>query len=622
MTDMSMGSGAKGTEREIDSRTGIRRRTAAVLSALAIAYWLAFLQDTDAVYFVYVLVGAAGAVCLFDDVRTGRKPESASDRRAYTAAAVLFGLSVLIANLRIFELSAASHAGMEKLSALYLFISAALVLAGGSVIAYHVILCVFSRLDESKDGCAAPLDAQRAAPGRLCGRRHEYWLFAAFAAILGADLFYLFTHALPASLTTDSLQQLGEIISGIYTDHHPFWHTQLIRLAVTASGDLQRGITLFAVMQCVLTALAAVYGLSAMRDMGVPAGVLRITAAAHVLLPYHFVFASTIWKDVPYAAAMLVCCASLLRILGLCGLRAAAKDRLLFAAGAAGVCLLRSNGRIVFALFVLTCLFIVLFRRGASAMRRVLACSVLILAVTAVLDGPVLRLMHVGSPDILESVAVPGQQIARLCREGAALTEEDEILISRLGGRESIGAAYDERIFDPVKAVVRANDGAAVIEADAGAFLKLWAREGMRHPYLYLRAFVDETKGYWNAGYGYWVWPEGMPDNQLGISAPSRPRFLDMFWYCCFWPFRQVRFFLPLFAIGLYFWILCLAVLRAAVRDRLLLPVVLLPFFNILTLLAAAPVFSEFRYAYSMPLCLPLLVSAAVSAVSLPRDRK
>ena len=48
-------------------------------------------------------------------------------------------------------------------------------------------------------------------------------------------------------------------------------------------------------------------------------------------------------------------------------------------------------------------------------------------------------------------------------------------------------------------------------------FVHLYVEIGLKHPLKYLEAWVDQTKGYWNAGYEYWVW-NGNWMNDLGIQ--------------------------------------------------------------------------------------------------------
>ena len=51
-----------------------------------------------------------------------------------------------------------------------------------------------------------------------------------FLFCLLIDWIYLFLVAYPGNLTTDSMAQIGNILSGKYSNHHPFYHTLMIKI--------------------------------------------------------------------------------------------------------------------------------------------------------------------------------------------------------------------------------------------------------------------------------------------------------------------------------------------------------------------------------------------------------
>ena len=53
---------------------------------------------------------------------------------------------------------------------------------------------------------------------------------------------------------------------------------------------------------------------------------------------------------------------------------------------------------------------------------------------------------------------------------------------------------------------------------NAGEYLKLYVALGLRYPGDYLNAWIDETKGYWNGGYFFWIYMKQMGDNAYGIA--------------------------------------------------------------------------------------------------------
>ncbi|EJW90005.1 hypothetical protein EVA_21888, partial [gut metagenome] len=72
---------------------------------------------------------------------------------------------------------------------------------------------------------------------------------------------------------------------------------------------------------------------------------------------------------------------------------------------------------------------------------------------------------------------------------------------------------------DPVKFECFRYDHVDRILENPWIYGKLYLQLGMRYPADYWKAWVDETKGYWNAGYNYWIFTKGIGENNLGISA-------------------------------------------------------------------------------------------------------
>ncbi len=70
----------------------------------------------------------------------------------------------------------------------------------------------------------------------------------------------------------------------------------------------------------------------------------------------------------------------------------------------------------------------------------------------------------------------------------------------------------------------------------------------------------------------------------------------------------------PLSSLGLYIWALLLGAYAAWLkRDKNALFTTVLPIMIVGTLLAATPVYAEFRYAYSVACVLPMVIAACLS---------
>jgi hypothetical protein len=126
----------------------------------------------------------------------------------------------------------------------------------------------------------------------------------------------------PAVMSSDSLDQWGQIHTGAFSNWHPAVHTFLEKLACSVADSPFSPVLAQTVIQCALWATAAVF----LRRKKVSIKLLYIMAVVVGFNPSNGIMTVTLWKDVAYAIAMLALAISLGNILttGLSGLKQSA----------------------------------------------------------------------------------------------------------------------------------------------------------------------------------------------------------------------------------------------------------------------------------------------------------
>ena len=626
----------------------------------AILYWLSFLMESDAYYSVYVLCAFLGAIALYDNVKEKRTPASRWERGCFCFGGALFSVAVCAANYHIFDRIFINYGGMMKLATVHYILSLVLVLAGGYFIGYHGLLYLGSRFCHRRNTDPADKTANS------CDN-HSEWVHSktltamtprrlaalCFIAVTVIDLIYLLGCAYPGILTTDSLQQIWQALSNKYTNHHPLIHTLFIKLCLMIGQGLFHsvtvGVAVYSVLQILFLAYCFSYAVRVLTELNAKWYAVLLCAAWFVLMPFNIIYSVTMWKDVMFGGLMVLFVSALAKwIFSELYVRSPQMtaqrdsviqfgkfDHLQLLKGAIGICLFRSNGWIAMAIAWILALVIALLsqrksndqsaaEKGASkavnnADLKLLKYGLIVLVITFLLKGPLLSVLHIPQGDSVEPLAIPAQQIARVLVDHrneneiiAGVSESDLALIRRVADPQLIAGAYDSGLYDNVKDQLRRGNLQA-FEGNKPAYAALWLRLGLHHPASYIHAWIDQTKGYWNAGYPYWVWGEGVPSNDYGIASGQGVGPVKVLFYCYTWFLKYVRFFEPLKSIGLHVWILAaLAVIAAAKRDRRGL-LCILPLAVILTLCLATPVFSEFRYAYGVILVTPLIMTIICS---------
>lgn len=423
--------------------------------------------------------------------------------------------------------------------------------------------------------------------------------------------YYLYQY--PGIMTPDSINQFEQVLGVIpYNNHHPFAHTMVFALlykaAFALTGDMVVSVGFYTFAQMCLLSAGMAFFISTLRQQRIRPFVLLLLTAFYALIPYHAVFSVTIWKDIPFAAAVLFFNCLLLRLI----LRGSLllHERILLLFSGMMICLFRSNGWYAFLVVVPFLLFF--FRKQK---RQVYPCLLVTLLLCVLIKYPVMNHFQVTQPDLIESLCIPTQQIAAVLCNDRELTAEERGLIESVVDLTYIKELYNPTFADNMKELVRAGDQ-EYLASHKKEFFKLWVSLGLRYPGDYLDAYIQQTYGYWYPDSFYLVAEaEGVSATELGVSTrhliggPLVVKGKEL----AIKLGSIVPIYGTLWSMGVACWVLLFSMGTVLVRRetrKLLcyLPSVLLLF----TVLIATPVATEFRYVYFMVYSMPFYLMAAM----------
>ncbi len=488
---------------------------------------------------------------------------------------------------------------------------------------YHILLFLFSytgdRVCLRSVLFTEPYDPDRPIPTVKCRfswlskiltfLRSFYIKHTALCAFFLCFIFWFpyFLYQYPGVMTPDSINQFEQVLGVIpYSNHHPWMHTLLIKLLYTIgyklTGSMLIALSCYTFFQMCVLALSVSYFVSTIKKYCLRSRICLFATLFYALVPYHAVFSVTMWKDVLFAAAILsfgcssLCLIKKANILHLC----------IFALSGLAMCLLRSNG---WYAFILCFPFLLLyFRKKARVMFPVILgiflCAVFI-------KYPVMNAFHVTQPDLIESLAIPTQQITAVICNDRALTDEERDFIENVVDLTYIKKLYDPSYADNIKELVRAGDQNYLAE-HKWEFFRLWAKLGLKYPSDYMTAYIHQTYGYWYPDSFYPVADvEGVSATSLGVSHTpliGGPLVIKS---------KEIAIKLggmlplygPLWSMGVICWALIFCIGNAFVRSETQKLILYLPSVAILlTVLIATPVAAEFRYVYFMVFSLPFYI--------------
>ena len=511
-------------------------------------------------------------------------------------------------------------------SRLYRFIILAVVFAGFVCLFYYLLHFLYSYACNRKRLYLLLLTRYQDIPYTYEGSRPRISAcFSAFANFIRSHTalctflcclfcwlpYYLYQY--PGIMTPDSINQLEQILGVIpWSNHHPWVHTLVFgffyHIGYALTGNMVTAVSVYTFFQMCLLAGSVAYFISTLRSHKIRPFVLLLIMAFYALIPYHAVFSVTVWKDIPFAAAVLFFSCAVLRLSvqnQVCFKNLA----VLFIAGVM-ICLFRSNGWYAFLLAMPFLLFG--FRRKAKAVYLPLFAA---LFVAVIVKYPVMSAFHVQQPDFIESVSIPMQQITAVICNGRYLSDEELALIEEVVDLTYIHDLYNPTFADNIKELVRAGNQDYLVTHE-NEFLKLWIDLGLRYPGDYLTAYVNQTYGYWYPDSFYLVAEaEGVSATDLGVShtpligGPLVIKAKEI----AIKLGSMVPIYGTLWSMGVACWVLLFSISVSVIRrdyHRLIcyLPGIAL----LLSVLAATPVATEFRYVYFLVLCLPFYLITAI----------
>lgn len=568
-------------------RGTFQTRRTFVFVALAASMFAGFseLVLSSAYYVPYLLVAVAGFSCLCSRFRrVGKALLTTRVEHAVTYIfALLFAMMVFLANYDVWGDGNGPHPVRT------------LVILLGTYVAFWSI---FSWVRDHSD---------RLLWMREDGVRRPWATFVVtFMLIAAIDLLVLFLCKYPGNLTLDNISQIRQVTTGIYTNHHPFYHTLTIGFFLgvgnTLFHDVNAAVATYSTFSVLVLSASFAFGVATIDELRAPRWIVVMSAALLALMPYHIMYSMTMWKDVSFGVFVLLFSLFFFRIMNCMSLVPFNWAGLV--ASGLGVCLFRSNGLFVF--FVFLACFLTLYRLRH---RHVLAALIAISLAAIVLKYPVLSLLEVSQPDITESISIPLQQMARDITENADFNEEERDLLSQVVDMDEVAANYLPYLADPIKILVVDGGNESYLTSHAWQFLQLYLSRMAKHPSSYLKGWVDQTKGYWNSGYEYWRWFDGVVENHYGIERLTFSRRLNDFVNAYLSAYETDAALHSFLCIGLADWIaLGIFFFSIIKRDRLGAMLCVPMLAVVLSLIIATPVAYEFRYDYAVFSSLPIVL--------------
>ena len=339
------------------------------------------------------------------------------------------------------------------------------------------------------------------------------------ALVWGLSLLTLY----PAIMTSDSLEQWGQAVSGRFSD----WHPAIYALTMRPFAALELSPAWVALTQLVLIALLAAHGIELLRRYGLPRwggwglALLFAFAPANLFLPI------TIWKDIPFAISLfgMYLIGLEIALTGGASIRQG-KRWVWLGIAAVGTALYRHNG-----LPIAAGLLFLTWAADRRVWRNVGKASVLFILLFTAIRGPLYTALNVDRNGFGGVNQIYVQIIAAHLEAGTPATDEDRAWIEEIAPADAW--VYDSCVVNKMRMQPGFDWELAAVSAERN--LKTVLSLTRRAPWVTLRHFFASSRMIWQVqpgscylyriGFmrlsdGSFVWVE--TPNRTGVVQDSR----------------------------------------------------------------------------------------------------
>lgn len=458
----------------------------------------------------------------------------------------------------------------------------------------------------------------------VCGRREEgnarerkqLFILSALVIFLGSvPYLLLYAPGLNIFDTHDQILQFFGYPSYIgdgsaLSDHHPVFLTVVYAAFMKLGlmlGSANIGQMIYSLVSMAALSLAWAYAICALYDEGLTKKAGLCIAGFVALYPVLALYAFNMCKDVSAAPFVLIFVTQMIRLHRTDG--QAIKDKKFFiAVFLNGLMLMLTRKPSMYAL-AFAAVFAVIAYRGVRV--RVGACLLgAVLLFHVGYSGLLLPALGVIPGETREMLSIPFQMTARyLNTYPEDATQEELGAIARVLSLEAMGN-YDPRLSDPIKDTSNPDMDGGDLTAYLGAFVKM----GLRHPGVYLDAWLNMIYGYFYPSDSNTIFCLTLNSPDQGDLVLTQDERLDaarlelhnIFYY----RLRRIPGAGCLFYVNTVSWAFLLLLVYAVLRGGLKEAAPFMFFFGTLGICLLSPKSGEIRYLMPILYALPVMLGA------------
>ena len=359
--------------------------------------------------------------------------------------------------------------------------------------------------------------ARSADPSPIVKTRGRAWLYYALPSMLVWTVWLL--ALFPGLMSSDSINEWGQMLTGILNDEH----SPLYTFAIWLVTRLWLSPAAVAIVQILGLSIALGFAFQRLRQLNVPAPLVWIGALAVALWPVNGAFVITLWKDIPYSIVLFCLTLLALEVVISSGRWLQSNWHLAgLALLLALAALFRYNG-----LAAAVGLPLVLLAAYPHLWRRFLAAIGLVGFIYLGVSGPVYSLAGVNrQPWVTLQPFI--HQLAAQISAGTPFSPEDQAALDSFGLKDSAGL-YSCYFLNPI--IAGSNLNKNLLNTEGGQLLQVWWHGTLNNPGVALRYLQCSSSLVWRITppgpellYAANLWM----DNQQVVTIADNPYGLQL----------------------------------------------------------------------------------------------
>lgn len=426
--------------------------------------------------------------------------------------------------------------------------------------------------------------------------------FIVIMSIIIFGNFLYFIRFFPAIMSPDSYYVIHYANNYILSDFHTFGHTWFFgiffHLGKVLFNNLNTAVGFSIIIQMICISILFTIVIKYLYNKGISKKICLLISLIYGFTPLFGHYSVTLWRDVMFGTAFAPLFISLYEIVT--NKKNNKGNLVLFTICILIIMFFRNNGIYI---FIFTIPFLIIFLKDKRKIMSIICTTLLIFYF--VIKGPIFNYFNVERSKTAEAYSIPLQQMARVVALDYKITGNDKKFLENLWEYNKVATSYRNITSDPIKTITN-ND---FLRNNKKDFIKTYLSLLMKHPKVYIEAYMMETIGYWYPDIIYWATgseSKGIFEEEKVYNIPLTPS-----WYNKIIDYTTSRS-LPLsnilWSVGLSFIILLISSFITAFYNKKIL-LCYVPLFGLwLSIMAATPVFCELRYVYGLFTSLPLLI--------------